>query len=319
MPQATQSFAKEVKEEIAKASWSDELKRSLLSSFVKINGGIRISNGVECLELTSESSSIAKALYTYISDLYGVNVHFAYTRGIGAKSKVKYHVLIDEASYILGDLEVDFLSYKVPKNAVATEDLTGAYMAGAFLASGSVNSPASSNYHLEIAFNDEKFAKWFSKALNKAQSRHFSSKVTQRRKQWVCYLKKSEEIADFLIYIGATSSCLKFEDVRINRDYKNSLNRLSNLDSANFSKTMEAAQRQVKEIRYILGKDDGKTPINYKMRLLMDMRLEHEDASLDELSEMMSEELASTVTKSNINHLFRAIHALYMKEMEDEQ
>ena len=135
--------------------------------------------------------------------------------------------------------------------------------------------------------------------------------MAARRKQWIVYLKRSEQIADFLILMGANDSCLHFENVRVDRDFANNSNRLNNLDTANFAKTMKASERQKKEVAYFAEEVGLENISNPKMRLLMELRLSHEDASLEELANLMSEELASTVSKSNVNHLFRAIHQKY--------
>jgi DNA-binding protein WhiA len=313
MEPATVSFAVEAKEEIARQDWGDELKRSLLSSYIKINGHLRRSEGKDSLELSSENAQIAKALYSFIHELYGLPLRFAYTRGIGFHKRVKYHVIVDDPDDILGDLEVDFLEGKIPHNAVANDDLIAAYLAGGFLAAGSVNDPKSSNYHLEVALSDENYAKWFSHILNRVTSHQFTSKVAKRRRQYIVYLKRSDQISDFLVLVGAPDACLKFENVRVDRDFANIGNRLQNLDSANFGKTMAAAKRQKEEIEYFVGTIGWDRIDNPKLKALMKLRLAHEDATLDELSEMLSDELACSVSKSNINHLFRGLHQEYLK------
>ena len=306
------SFAQQAKEEIVNNPTSDEWKRSLLSAYFRINGEMRISNKQQELLLTSESAQIAKAIYEAVTSIYGVKARFAYTRGIHFKKKVKYHVLVSEPDYLLGDLEVDYWTGKIPHNAVATQTLAAAYLAGAFLASGSVNDPAKPNYHLELSLTDESYARWLAKLINKSQQRPFSAKVIARRNRSIVYLKRSEEIADFLILIGATNSCLQFENVRVERDFQNSINRLQNLDQGNLKKTMSAASRQLMEIRYFQDNGGFSSFQNPKFEALMKLRLEHEDASLDELAELLSDELASTVSKSNINHLFRELHQRYL-------
>lgn len=308
----TNSFAFSVKEEVVKNGFPDNCVRSLLSGFVKCNGSIRLTRGASLLDLSTESAKTAKYLYQLFKDIYGIDVRFSYTRGFGfRKNTQQYHVLVDEPDYILTDLEVDFLSPKVPERAASNKQRSAAYIAGCFLACGSVNDPSSSNYHLELALNDPSYAKWLSHLLNKQSKGAFNSKVIQRRKQHVVYLKRGEEIADFLKLIGAIDSCFAFEDIRIERDFNNVTNRLGNLDSANFAKTMSAAARQKREIEYF--RDHGGLDLieNPKLRILMGLRLDNPDASLDELSRLLSDELGATVTKSNINHLFRSLHERY--------
>jgi DNA-binding protein WhiA len=150
------SFALLAKEEAARFPRSDEEKRALLSAFIRINGYLRLTKGDEGMELQSESASIAKAIYQYLHELYGVEPHFAYTRSAGFLKRVVYHVLVGkEAEDILNDLQVDFFAPSFPKSLLASPSSVAAYLSGAFLAAGSVNDPVSSNYHLEIALSDE--------------------------------------------------------------------------------------------------------------------------------------------------------------------
>ncbi len=306
------SFAFEVKSEIASKNWEDSCKRSMLSAFARINGSLRISGGRDELDLATESAPIAKMLYTHVHSLYGVGERFSYSKGIGFSRRTKYHCLVAEPDMVLGDLEVDYFSSKIPANVVASSEQEAAYLAGAFLAAGSVSAPASSNYHLEIAVTDPSYAKWLSHLLNKTQNHQFTSKVIKRRNQWVVYLKRGDQVSDFLILVGASESCLKFENARIDRDFANVTNRLHNLDAANMGKTVSAAERQVKEIVYFKNHPTELASFNNpKLEALMDLRLAHPDASLNELAELLSEELASEVSRSNINHLFRKIHEEY--------
>ena len=236
-----------------------------------------------------------------------------------SKSK-SYMIEIDESSEtIMDDLEISFLEGKISKNIVRNDDTISGYLAGAFLAAGSVNSPETSNYHLEIALNSENYAKWLAKLFGKYKNSNIEPKITQRRDQYVIYFKKSDQISNFLIMIGAVSSCLEFEDVRANRDLMNSANRLTNMDTANMKRTIETGLRQVEEIKLIdqlLGIDNIK---NIKERELCKLRLANEAASLQELADMMSEIFKKTITKSNINHLFRSIHELYLRLSNDNQ
>lgn len=311
------SFAGEVKEEIAKHQFPDSAIRSLLSSFTKTAGEIHISGGQEELDLPTEKANIAKFLYLTIKNVYGVAPRFSYTKGIGFRKRVKFHCLVPEADYILSDLQVDFFSGKLPKDLTLTPDQSAAYLAGAFLAAGSVNDPSSSNYHLEIALSDQTYANWISHLINRVSSHNFTSKVAKRRSQYVVYLKRSDQISDFLVLIGAPESCLKFENVRVDRDFANIGNRLANLDGANFSKTMEASQKQVRAIEYFVEHDGWGYFDNPKKKALMELRLEHKDASLDELRELLSEKLATTISKSNVNHLFRNLLEEYESEIEN--
>ncbi len=306
------SFAEKVKEESAKAERSDEEKRSLLSSFIRCNGYLSIKEGTERLDVSSESSSIAKSIYQYLHDLYGVNARFAYTRSAGFLKRMVFHVLLEkDPEDILNDLGIDFFSIENPKNLVVTQNQISAYLTGAFLAKGSVNSPKSSTYHLEFSFTDSSYAKWILKLLQHYPFHPLNAKMIQRRNRYVVYLKRSDEISDFLIILKAKSSCLEFENVRVERDFANVTNRLSNLDAANYGKTLKSSEKQIMQINYFVGKNGWDGIENEKLRTLMRLRLEHQDASLNELASLLSEELNTTISRSNVNHLFRYLDEEY--------
>ncbi len=307
----TISFAMACKEEAVAAERTLTEQKALLSAFLKGSGSLRIGAEPE-IELSTESSSIAKVLYLSFTKIYGAKCRFAYTRGMGFRNKTKYHVLIQDPDPILQDLEVDFFSSVIPA-FVQSEDEKASYLTGAFLSGGSVNDPSSSNYHLEIAVSDLVYAKKLMHLCNRLPSRHFGAKIASRRKEYTVYLKRADEIVDFIILMKASECCLRFEDIRIGREYANIGNRLVNLDAANMMKTSAASERQIKEIQYF--ESVGKTSLfSPKLRLLSSLRLQHPDATLEELAEALSQELATTISKSNVNHLFRSLHSLYLEE-----
>lgn len=307
----TISFTRKVKEEIVTKPFSEERLRSLVAAFIKVNGRMEIKNRHVAILLQTENAKIAKFIYLIIQKIYGINVRFSYEKTMKFKKRTTYNIIIDqEAEYIMGDLEISFLEGKIAKSIVFNDDMIGGYLAGAFLASGSVNSPRSSNYHFEIALNDENYAKWFLRLIEKYKGGSFNPKIIKRRDNFVIYLKKSDQIADFLILMGATDASLEFENIRIDREFANIGNRLQNLDTANYAKTMKSSNKQIADL-LVIDKILGVNNLaNEKQRLLANIRLEHEDATMDELASLMSERLDKVVTKSNINHLFRALSSL---------
>ena len=309
-----QSFTQQVKEELCRNEYeSKDRLRALLAAYIRINGSFYIHNKKSYVSLETENALIAKFIYQTIKDIYPqIEVTLSYRNR--QNGDTLYNLLIDESEdSIVDDLEVSFVEGKISKNIVRNDDTISGYLAGAFLASGSVNSPETSNYHLEISCLNENFAKWLSKLFAKYKNSDIEPKIVKRRERYVIYFKKSDQIADFLIMIGAVSSCMEFENIRVDRDVMNSANRLENIDMANMKKTIETGQRQVEEIRFIDDLLGIKNISNKKMRILAILRLENESASLNELAELMSEKLEKDVTKSNINHLFRSLHKLYLE------
>lgn len=314
MSEQVMTFAAKVKEEIAIKERTNAEKRALLASFLKLNGHIRFVKGKTQLILDSPIASTAKLLYACIHDVYGIPARFSYTRSAGFLKRVVYHVIVDGADAIIDDLELDPLGDDLPKDESFWKDELSSYLSGAFLAAGSVNDPSCRSYHLEIRCHNERYAKWFEKAWSKAASHSFHPRVSERRNGYIVYLKSSEEIADFLILVGAENACFYYEDVRVARDYRNVTNRLVNLDTANLSKSLSTGARQVEEINYLKERGLLSKIKNPKSEIVCRLRLENPEMPLGEIAELLSEEIATTVSKSNVNHLFREIHQLYEKE-----
>ncbi len=315
------SFTSQVKEELVSNAYpSSDRLRALLSAYIRINGSLVFRHKRTLLQLNMENQKIAKFVYQNINDIYNTKADLIVKERNNLNKSKTYMIEIDESSEtIMDDLEISFMEGKISKNIVKNDDTISGYLAGAFLAAGSVNSPVTSNYHLEIALNSENYAKWLAKLFAKYKNSNIEPKITTRRDQYVLYFKKSDQISNFLIMIGAVSSCLEFEDVRADRDLNNSYNRLTNMDTANMKRTIETGQRQAEEIRVIdqyLGIDNLG---NIKERELCHLRLENETASLQELADLMSEKFKKTITKSNINHLFRSIHEFYLRFDHDNQ
>jgi DNA-binding protein WhiA len=126
-------------------------------------------------------------------------------------------------------------------------------------------------------------------------------------------MKRSDKIADFLIMIQAINSCMKFENIRVDRDFMNATNRLTNFDIANMERTVEKANQQIKQIKYIdkvLGVDNI---ANKKVRLLCNLRLQNESSSLSDLANKLGAELDEEISKSAIARLFKKISNLSEK------
>ena len=308
------SFTQRVKEELVNNVYdSSDRLRALLSAYIRINASISFKNKHTTLRLKSENGKTAKFIYKTINSIYGNTAHMSYMDK-GNTKKTYYIIDIDEASEtILDDLEISFMEGKISKNIVRNDDTISGYLAGAFLASGSVNSPVTSNYHLEISLTNENYAKWLSKLFGKYKNSNIEPKITKRRENYIVYFKKSDQIADFLIMIGAVSACMEFENIRVDRDFANNTNRLANSDLANMKKTVDTGRRQQAELRVIDERLGIKNIPNIKERELAYLRLENESLSLSELAALLSEKLGKPITKSNVNHLFISLHKLYLR------
>ena len=304
------SFTNEIKNEItANINLDTEMKRSLLAAFIRVNGTIKFKNKNEYLILRTENAKVAKFIYSLIKDLYeDVVVSFSFRKTMKFYKATEYLVnIINGGTTIFSSLDINLLESKINQELINKEDKIRGFLMGLFLACGSCNSPKTSNYHFEFYVSDENLAKNILKIINKIKSSQFDFKLTKRRNNFVIYLKKSDQISGFLAFLDASTCCIKFEDVRVSRDYSKINNRLIICDQYNYKKSIDKANVQIEQIKLIdkhLGIDNI---INEKVQLLCKLRLKDPEASYADLSSMMSEELNIPVSKSNIGHLFRKI------------
>lgn len=302
----TNSFARSVKDEIASRQYSNERLTAILSAFTRLNGSLTIRNKQEFITFKIENSKIAKFIYSSIQNLFCISPSISYLKKARFAQNTCYVVSLKNVNY-LEKLHINFLENKIDKIFAKNMESIGGYLAGAFLASGSVNSPHSSNYHLEIAFNNANAAKWFIHLMNRYDGAQFLAKVAKRRDKFIVYLKRSDQIVDFLVLIGATDACLYFENQRVDRDVSNITNRLKNLDTANLAKTLKTAENDIKIINRLIKKKGLMNLGSEKTVMLCSLRVKYPEASLEELADQLSKELGTSITKSNVNHLLRAI------------
>lgn len=163
----------------------------------------------------------------------------------------------------------------------------------AFLKSGSINDP-NKEYHLEIIFKLKRKADEINIMLKEL---NINSKIITRNKKYVIYIKDGEEISKFLALIGANNAVIKFEEIRVIKDMKNKVNRKVNYETANLNKTIDAAVKQIEDIKLIKARNEFiKLPDGLKE--LANLRIENPESSLTELGKMLSKPLS----KSGVNH-----------------
>lgn len=310
------TFTTRVKEDITFNSldYSTPRKKAILAGFFRISGYVGRRDNNPILSMGTENAKVAKYLYQLIKDVYDFEPSFNYlTNKRYGKKSTRFIVVIDKkVDLIMEELALDIFQTTIPRSLVYSDDTLAGYITGTFLASGSVTSPKSSNYHLEIVFDSEKIAERIKKMLEGFEKASFNPRVTKRRNKFIVYIKKSDQISEFLIFVGASNASLEYESVRIDRDMQNITNRMLICDEANYQKTVRSAQDQIENIQIVKKYYNDKALDNPKLSALMDLRLLHEDANLQELADLLTEELQSPtpISKGNINHLFIKIKKL---------
>ena len=308
------SFAAEVKKELTSLEVHREHAKAELAALIRMNGSISLSNQQIVLNVQTENAAIARRIYSLLKDHYNVRSELLVRRKMKLKKNNVYIVrLKQETRAVLDDLGImDGLMFhsQVSDEIIGNAQKMRSYLRGAFMASGSINNPETSRYHLEIYSVYEEHNQNICDMLNYYD---LNARTLERRNGYISYLKGAECIADFLTLIGATNSMLKFEDVRIVRDMRNSVNRLVNCETANMNKTIDAASKQIENIQFIEDRI-GLHSLPDKLQEIAELRLENPEVSLKELGEMIP---SGAISKSGINHRIRKINEFAEKLREN--
>ncbi|OLP65304.1 Sporulation transcription regulator WhiA [Bacillus pumilus] len=299
------SFASETKKELTNLVVKDCCSKAELSALIRMNGSLSFSNRKLILDIQTENAAIARRIYTLLKKKYDVTVELLVRKKMRLKKNNVYIVrLVERAKSILEDLKILSEQFVFERNI--SEELVKkrcckrSYMRGAFLAGGSVNNPETSSYHLEIFSLYKEHNDALCELLNQFQ---LNSKTLERKKGYITYLKEAEKITEFLSVVGAHNSLLRFEDVRIVRDMRNSVNRLVNCETANLNKTIGASLRQVENIQFIDEKI-GLDALPDKLQEIAKLRIDYQEVTLKELGEMVE---SGKISKSGINHRLRKL------------
>lgn len=313
------SFSRVVKEEIVFNDFNADCEKAILCAMIKIIGTLSLNQTGLSLTLRIENAKIASKMHKLLKDLYQPHIEFMVSKKMKLKKNNIYILKVSKAREILEDLHLmeGIGIQNIPnENLLKTDDERRAYLAGVFLASGSVNNPDTSNYHLEMSVNEEDYAHFIEELMNQYE---LNAKVIKRRNKYVIYLKSAEKIGDFLRAIGASQSVMDFEMTRIDRSMANTVNRWNNCDIANEVKAMSASTAQIEDIAYVMDKA-GLEILDAKTQKVALLRLENRELTLNELAEVYFEETGETISKSGLHHRFQKIknEALKLKQMEND-
>lgn len=282
------SFSKDAKEELSKISnLADKAQvRAELIGYL-ITNNISIKNNKIKYSTKSEYNinRFAKLLNNMNITKYNIDI-----QGKTFSILINENIDIEELKLVDGKL---LINDKI-NDLCNTETLEKALVRGSFLGSGSINNPEN-KYHLEIIYNDVKNLEFIECMLKKYN-------IQVKKLNNSLYLKDGEEISKFLAFIGANKAVLKFEEIRVIRDMRNSVNRIVNCETANLNKTINAALKQIEDIKFIK-KMNKFSELSENLQEIADLRLENPDISLIELGKLLNQPIG----KSGVNYRLRAI------------
>lgn len=302
------SFASRTKKEITQIDADDCCTKAEIAAFIRMNGVMSFSNKQLSLDVQTENAAIARRLYSNLKKLYPYKVELLVRKKMRLKKNNVYicriregaRTLLETLSILTHDLQ---MVNHIDPEIIQKDCCARAYLRGAFLAGGSVNNPETSSYHLEVFSSYQEHSQSLVELMNRYQ---LNAKSIERKKGFIAYLKEAEKISDFLGIIGGHVSLMKFEDVRIMRDMRNSVNRLVNCETANLNKTISAAQRQVENIK-LIERTIGLQQLPERLQEIAQLRVEYQDVTLKELGELVT---GPPVSKSGVNHRLRKIEEI---------
>lgn len=304
------TYTTKVKEEISKSILSENEKICELSGFIRFAATIKNN-----ISITLENASVTRRIYKHIKEIFNIQPKIIVRNQKRFRVKQIYIIEInDKVDYILKFLNIIDNKKKILPNEffLTNNEEKIAYLQGVFLASGTVNDPASSGYHLEIVTSMNREAIYL---CNLLRNLDINAKHLKRSSKYMVYIKNAETISEIMRMFKATNSYFYFEDIRIYRDHKNMVNRLNNCEIANQEKTINTGLKQIADIEY-LKTHDLYSLLDESTKIVLEYRERYPEVSLKELADIISLETDYKIGKSGVNHHFIKVRNLIKKHKE---
>lgn len=306
------SFTGDVKEELSRQSGSvRHCQIAEIAAITSICGRILISaDDRYCIKIQSENIAVVRKYFTLLKKAFNISTSVSIRQNMSSRRSRLYIITIEDHEDSIKVLQATKLLHNndIEENLSVADNIViqqtcckRAFLRGAFLAAGSVNTPEK-NYHFEIACATEAKAEQIKNVL---RSFDIDSKIILRKKYYVTYIKEGEQIVNVLNIMEAHVALMEFENVRILKDIRNSVNRKFNCETANINKTVSAAVKQKLDIEYI--RDTiGFEGLAEGLEDIARARLERPEASLKELGAALD----PPVGKSGVNHRLRKLSTI---------
>lgn len=281
------SFSREVKEELAGLTGSAvHCRKAELAAMMSLSGQYgRDSEGLYTIGFQTENEIVLRKCFTLLEKTYNIK------KNVGITEEE-----MQKLCQSFGDLQGPVDSQFIQKSCCRRS-----FLRGAFLCVGSISDPEK-GYHLEFVCTEESKARQLQRLI---QEFDIEARIVIRKKYHVVYIKEGAGIVDLLNVMGAHVSLMNLENLRILKEMRNSINRRVNCETANITKTVNAASRQIEDILY-LRDHYGFQKLPPALRRMAEIRLEYPDAPLKELGQY----LEPPVGKSGVNHRLRKLSEL---------
>lgn len=277
------SFSSEIKEELSKTNNlknKEEVKYEFLGYLISSNIAIKKNK----IEYSTENEYNINRLNKLLNNL-----------------NIDYDICVKGNLFVIKFNIENITEYINLLSNIEKENLKKAFIRGSFLGSGSINDP-NKKYHIEISLENKQYANILKNILNEFD---ITFKELERKSSYSLYSKDGEEISKFLALIGASKAVINFEEIRVIRDIRNNVNRKVNCETANLNKTVNAAVRQIEDIKFIY-KSKAEDKLSDNLKEIANLRMENPDISLVELGKLLKEPIG----KSGVNHRLKKIQEI---------
>lgn len=301
------SFSSDVKNELARLQLhSPCCLKAELSALLRMGGSLVIKGYDRGVDFYTENAALARRVLQLARGSFNLPIEISVTRSKKLKKNNRYLVRIvpdKENKEVLQFLGVFYEedSAEHDKMLLKKACCKRAFLRGVFLAGGSVNKPTG-DYHLEIVSRSEELALLTQKTM---KSLSVVAKMTDRKGDYIVYVKDAGSIVAFLNVIGAHGALLEFENVRVLKEMRNRVNRVVNCETANLGKTVQAALKQLEAIK-LIDENMGLSKLAPALKEAAELRRKNPEANLTELASMTK----GKVSKAGMNHRFRKLEKI---------
>ncbi|MDO4523121.1 MAG: DNA-binding protein WhiA [Eubacteriales bacterium] len=307
------SFSADIKDELSRQKpGARHCRIAEIAAILSMCGGVTISSRDRYrLRIQTENISVARKYFTLLQKTFNIELEISIRQNHGSSRSRSYTVAVRRHEDAVRILQVTRVleddSLVIQKTCCKR-----AFLRGAFLVAGSLSDP-NKFYHLEFVCTTKERAEQIRQLLGVFS---LEARMVQRKKYFVVYLKEGDRIVDLLNVMEAHSALMELENIRILKDMRNSVNRKVNCETANIHKTVNAAVKQIEDIRYI--RDTiGFEGLSEGLAQMAEIRLANHDATLKELGLLLTPQMG----KSGVNHRLRKLSEIAdeLREKKEEK
>ena len=283
------SFSSDLKEELSKINnlkRKDEVRFELIGYLISKNASVLKNN----IRYATESE-------------YNINRFSKLLKNLDIEHDIEFDgksfIITFKSKDTIQEINIDKKGeIKVANILKMNENQKRALIRGAFLGAGSINNP-DKTYHLEINLSNKENLDFLFKVINECG---IKCKKLEQENKYSIYLKDGEDISTLIALLGANSSVLKFEDIRVQKEMRGKVNRIVNCQTANLNKTLNASVEQIDAIRK-LQMNNKFNKLDENLKEIAMLRLEYPDISLVKLGK----KLKNPIGKSGVNYRLKKI------------